>query len=182
MKLARYRKKSPWILHYNAGGCNGCDIEILACLGPKYDIERFGMINTGNPKQSDVLLVTGPVTKRNRERLVEIYAQMPEPKVVIACGACACTGGVFRGMYNCEGGVDQYIPVDVYVCGCGARPEQIIDGVMQGLAILEAKTKELEEPVRLKAGVVLEKGQLNRRHLAGVIKPVPVVKPDVQGP
>lgn len=172
MKLASYRKKSPWILHYNAGGCNGCDIEILACLSPKYDIERFGMINTGNPKQSDILLVTGPVTKRNRERLVEIYAQMPEPKVVIACGACASTGGVFRGMYNCEGGIDQYVPVDVYVCGCGTRPEQIIDGVVQALAILETKTKELEESVRLKKEAIKEKEQLNRRNIADEIQPL----------
>lgn len=171
MKLAPYRKKSPWILHFNAGGCNGCDIEILACLGPKYDIERFGMINTGNPKQSDVLLITGPVTKRTRERLVEIYAQMPEPKVVISCGACACTGGVFRGMYNCEGGVDQFIPVDVYVCGCGTRPEQIIDGVVQALGILEKKTKAMEESVRLKKEALKEGEQINRRHVAGEIKP-----------
>ncbi len=166
MNLAPYRKKSPWILHYNAGGCNGCDIEILACLGPKYDIERFGMINTGNPKQSDILLVTGPVTKRSRERLVEVYAQMPEPKVVVSCGACACTGGVFRGMYNCEGGIDQYIPVDVYVCGCGSRPEQIIDGVIQALAILEKKTLEMEESVKLKKSPVKEDSQVNRRDIA----------------
>ena len=66
-----FRKKSPWVLHYNAGSCNGCDIEILAALSPKYDLERFGVINTGNPKQSDVFLVTGPVTYRSRERLVE---------------------------------------------------------------------------------------------------------------
>jgi ech hydrogenase subunit C len=172
MTLAHYRKKSPWILHYNAGGCNGCDIEILACLGPKYDIERFGIINTGNPKQSDILLVTGPVTKRSRERLVEIYAQMPEPKVVISCGACASTGGVFRGMYNCEGGVDQYIPVDVYVCGCGTRPEQIIDGVVQALAILELKTKDMEESVRLNRPAVHEDNQYNRRQLAAdIVKP-----------
>ena len=166
MNLAPYRKKSPWILHYNAGGCNGCDIEILACLGPKYDIERFGMINTGNPKQSDILLVTGPVTKRSRERLVEVYAQMPEPKVVVSCGACACTGGVFRGMYNCEGGIDQYIPVDVYVCGCGSRPEQIIDGVIQALAILVKKTLEMEESVKLKKSPVKEDSQVNRRDIA----------------
>jgi ech hydrogenase subunit C len=170
MNLKAYRKKSPWILHYNAGGCNGCDIEILACLGPKYDIERFGMINTGNPKQSDILLVTGPVTKRSRERLVEIYGQMPEPKVVIACGACASTGGVFRGMYNCEGGVDQFIPVDVYVCGCGTRPEQIIDGVVQGLAILEAKTKEMESSVRLNKAAILDGEQINRRNIAAEIE------------
>ena len=166
MNLASFRKKSPWILHYNAGGCNGCDIEILACLGPKYDIERFGMINSGNPKQSDILLVTGPVTKRSRERLVEVYAQMPEPKVVVSCGACACTGGVFRGMYNCEGGIDQYIPVDVYVCGCGSRPEQIIDGVVQALAILEKKTLEMEESVKLKKMPVKEGSQVNRRDIA----------------
>ncbi len=103
MKLAAFRKRSPWILHYNAGGCNGCDIELLACLGPKYDIERFGVINTGNPKQSDILLVTGPVTKRSRERLVEIYSQMPEPKVVISCGACACTGGGRRTLWPARG-------------------------------------------------------------------------------
>jgi ech hydrogenase subunit C len=170
MNLKAYRKKSPWILHYNAGSCNGCDIEILACLAPKYDIERFGMINTGNPKQSDILLVTGPVTKRSRERLVEIYAQMPEPKVVIACGACASSGGVFRGMYNCEGGIDQYIPVDVYVCGCGCRPEQIIDGVVEALGILENKTKELEESVKLKKKALNEEGQVNRREIAAEIK------------
>ncbi len=169
MKLSSFRKKSPWILHYNAGGCNGCDIEILACLAPKYDIERFGMINTGNPKQSDILLVTGPVTKRSRERLVEIYAQMPEPKVVVSCGACACTGGVFRGMYNCEGGIDQYIPVDVYVCGCGTRPEQIIDGVVQALAILEKKSKDFEPSTRLYHAPVKENTQLNRRNSAAAI-------------
>lgn len=172
MNLKPFRKKSPWILHYNAGSCNGCDIEILACLAPKYDIERFGMINTGNPKQSDILLVTGPVTKRSRERLVEIYAQMPEPKVVVSCGACACTGGVFRGMYNCEGGIDQYIPVDVYVCGCGTRPEQIIDGVVQALAILEKKTKDLEASIKLQNEAVVEEEQVNRRNIAAaVLKP-----------
>lgn len=173
MALNSYRKKSPWILHYNAGSCNGCDIEILACMGPKYDIERFGMINSGNPKQSDILLVTGPVTKRSRERLVDIYGQMPEPKVVVSCGACTCTGGVFRGMYNVEGGVDQYIPVDVYVPGCGCRPEQIIDGVVQALAILEKKTKEMETSVRLNNEPVVEGQQVNRREISATI-PMPV--------
>ncbi len=170
MGLNKFRKKSPWILHYNAGSCNGCDIEILACLSPKYDVERFGMINTGNPKQSDVLLITGPVTKRSRERLVEIYAQMPEPKVVICCGSCASTGGVFRGMYNIEGGVDQVIPVDVYVPGCASRPEQIIDGVVVALGILENKTKELEKSIILQKEPVMEGLQLNRREIAGKIE------------
>lgn len=161
-----YRKKSPWILHYNAGSCNGCDIEILACLAPKYDVERFGILNSGNPKQSDILLVTGPVTKRSRERLVELYAQMAEPKVVVAVGACTCTGGVFREMYNVEGGVDRYVPVDVYIPGCAATPEQIIDGVVQGLAALEAKTKEIEVPKRLFGGLINTNLFTSRRAMA----------------
>ncbi|MBU0720280.1 NADH-quinone oxidoreductase subunit B family protein [bacterium] len=162
----KYRKKSPWILHYNAGSCNGCDIEILAALAPKYDLERFGVINTGNPKQSDIFLVTGPVTFRSRERLVELYTQMPEPKVVIALGSCTCTGGVFRDMYNVEDGIDRYIPVDVYVPGCAASPELLIDGVVKALEILEEKTKAIEKPFRLFKEASSENGIINRRHSA----------------
>lgn len=167
MALKDYRKKSPWILHYNAGSCNGCDIEILACISPKYDVERFGMINTGNPKQSDILLITGPVTKRSRERLVEIYAQMPEPKVVVCCGSCASTGGVFREMYNIEGGIDQVIPVDVYVPGCACRPEQIIDGVVEALGILDKKNKDIEPSIILYNKPEEIEGQVNRREMPG---------------
>lgn len=162
----KFRKKSPWILHYNAGSCNGCDIEILACLSPKYDLERFGVINTGNPKQSDIFLVTGPVTMRSRERLVELYTQMPEPKVVVAVGSCTCTGGVFRDMYNVEDGIDRYIPVDVYIPGCAASPELIIDGVVKALDILEKKTKEREKPFRLFKDFTLKDGIVSRRESA----------------
>ena len=162
----KYRKKSPWILHYNAGSCNGCDIEILASLGPKYDLERFGVINTGNPKQSDIFLVTGPVTYRSRERLVELYTQIPEPKVVVAVGSCTCTGGVFRGMYNVQDGIDKYIPVDVYLPGCAVTPQLIIDAVVQALDILENKTKDMEEPKRLFGKVNKAKGVENRRETA----------------
>lgn len=165
-KFSQYRKKSPWILHYNAGSCNGCDIEILACLSPKYDLERFGVINTGNPKQSDIFLVTGPVTFRSRERVVELYTQMPEPKVVVAVGTCTCTGGVFRGMYNVEDGLDRYIPVDVYIPGCAASPELIMDGVVKGLEILDKKTKEMEKPLRLFKEPFEKDGSLNRRDTA----------------
>ncbi len=162
----KYRKKSPWILHYNAGSCNGCDIEILAALSPKYDLERFGILNNGNPKQSDILLVTGPVTYKSRERLVELYSQMPEPKVVVSVGSCTCTGGVFRHMYNVEGGVDRYIPVDVYVPGCAASPEQIIDGVIQGLAALEAKNKDIEKPKKLFGGLIKNSLFISRIEMA----------------
>jgi len=162
----KYRKKSPWILHYNAGSCNGCDIEILASLSPKYDLERFGVINTGNPKQSDIFLVTGPVTFRSRERLVELYSQMPEPKVVVAVGSCSCTGGVFRDMYNVEDGVDRYIPVDVYIPGCATSPELIIDGVVKGLDILESKTKDIEKAFKLQKEPTIEDEIINRRDVA----------------
>ncbi len=164
--LKKYRKKSPWILHYNAGSCNGCDIEILASLSPKYDLERFGVINTGNPKQSDIFLVTGPVTFRSRERLVELYTQMPEPKVVVAVGSCSCTGGVFRDMVNVEDGVDRYIPVDVYIPGCAVSPELIIDGLVQGLEILEQKGKESEKPFKLYKEPEEIRGVLSKRESA----------------
>jgi ech hydrogenase subunit C len=165
--LSGFRKKSPWLLHYNAGSCNGCDIEILACLAPKYDLERLGVKNTGNPKQSDIFLVTGPVTKRSRERLVELYSQIPEPKVVIAVGSCTSTGGIFRGMYNVEDGIDRYIPVDVYVGGCAPHPEQIIDGVVKALAILETKSKEIEKPKKLLGKIVECDGETDKTEMAG---------------
>lgn len=133
------RAKSPWIMHYDCGSCNGCDIETLACLTPLYDVERFGIINVGNPKHADVLLVTGTVNHRNKAVLKNLYDQMPDPKAVIAIGACGLSGGVFRDCYNVVGGVDKVIPVDVYVPGCPAKPEAIIDGVVQALAKFEQK-------------------------------------------
>ena len=140
-----YSTKSPWILHYDASSCNGCDIEVLACLTPLYDVERFGVINTGDPKQADILLITGAVNDQNKEVVKQLYEQMPNPKVVVAIGICACSGGVFRECYNILGGVDTVIPVDVYVPGCAARPESIIDGVVKGLTVLEEKRKQMEE-------------------------------------
>ena len=133
--------KSPWILHYDASSCNGCDIEVLACLTPLYDVERFGVVNTDNPKHADILLVTGSVNERNIDIIENLYRQMPEPKVVVAVGACACSGGIFARAYNIQGGVDKVLPVDVYVPGCAARPESIIDGVVKGIGALEEKRK-----------------------------------------
>lgn len=137
--------KSPWLLHYDASSCNGCDIEVLACLTPVYDVERFGVINTGDPKQADIFLVTGAVNDQNKEVVKQLYDQMPEPKVVVAVGVCACSGGIFKDCYNILGGVDKVIPVDVYVPGCAARPESIIDGVVKGLDVLEKKRLKLRE-------------------------------------
>jgi len=132
------RIKSPWILHFDTGSCNGCDIEILACLTPLYDIERFGILNMGNPKHADVLMVTGPANHRNKRVLANLYEQMPAPKLVIAIGTCACTGGVFHNCPNILGGIDKVIPVDVYIPGCAVRPEAIIDGVVMALGKLKA--------------------------------------------
>ena len=132
-------------MHYDASSCNGCDIEVLACLTPVYDVERFGVINTGDPKQADIVLVTGAVNAQNKEVVKQLYDQMPEPKVVVAVGICACSGGIFRDCYNILGGVDQVIPVDVYVPGCAARPEAIIDGVVKGLDVLEQKRLRLQQ-------------------------------------
>ena len=137
--------KSPWIIHYDGSSCNGCDIEVLAALTPLYDAERFGVINTGNPKHADIFLVTGSVNQRNISVIQEIYNQMVEPKVVVACGVCACTGGIFHDCYNVIGGIGQAIPVDVYAPGCAVRPEAIIDAVVQGVAVLEEKAKKFAE-------------------------------------
>jgi ech hydrogenase subunit C len=134
--------KSPWILHYDASSCNGCDIEVLACLTPLYDVERFGVVNTGNPKHADILLITGSVNERNIDIIENLYRQMPDPKVVVAVGACACSGGIFARAYNIQGGIDKVLPVDVYVPGCAARPESIIDGVVKGIGALEMKRKK----------------------------------------
>lgn len=133
----KFAKKSPWVLHYNGSSCNGCDIETVACLTPLYDIERFGAVNTGNPKHSDILLITGAVNEQNRTVVKQLYEQMPSPKAVVAIGACACSGGIFKNCYNILGGVGEVIPVDIYVPGCAARPEAIIDGLVKALDMLK---------------------------------------------
>ena len=142
-----YIAKSPWLIHYDGSSCNGCDIEVLACLTPMYDVERFGIINTGNPKHADVFLVTGSVNEQNKDVVKQIYEQMPEPKVVVAVGICACSGGIFKDCYNILGGADNVIPVDVYVPGCAARPEAIIDGVVKGLGVLQEKRDKMAKNV-----------------------------------
>src|SRR5512134_406327 len=98
------RVNSPWVIHFNSGSCNGCDIEIVACLTPRYDLERFGVKLHGSPRHADVLLCTGPVTRQARDRLVRIYEQMAAPKFVVAIGSCSISAGAFQGCYNVVGG------------------------------------------------------------------------------
>ena len=149
--------KSPWLLHYDGSSCNGCDIEVLACLTPVYDIERFGIINTGDPFQADILLITGGINSQSESVVKQIYSQMPNPKVVVAVGFCACTGGIFKTCYNIKGGVDTVIPVDIYVPGCAARPQAIIDGVVKALELLEQKRADYAAQRR---GVMQEGGNI----------------------
>jgi len=125
------QKNSLWVIHYNTGGCNGCDIEILDLLTPRYDVERLGIIAEGSPRHADVLLCTGPVTIQTSDSLWEIYSQMPSPKWVIAVGSCSNTGGVFHGSDTVLGGVDKILPVDLYIPGCPCRPEAIIEGLLE---------------------------------------------------
>jgi len=145
------RINSPWAIHYNTGSCNGCDIELLAATAPRYDLERFGIKLQGSPRHADILICTGAVTRQSRERLIRLYEQMPEPKFVIAVGACALSGGIFNGCYNCLGGIDKVIPVDAFIPGCPPRPEAIIDGVvklLQGLQDVHDETKtDVEEEI-----------------------------------
>lgn len=140
------RVNSPWVIHFNSGSCNGCDIEILATLTPRYDLERFGIKLQGSPRHADVLICTGPVSRQARDRLIRIYEQMPDPKFVVAVGSCGISGGAFQGCYNVMGSIGEVIPVDAYVPGCPPRPEAIIHGVVALLQSLQAPKAPALEP------------------------------------
>ena len=135
--LPKSFKKSLWVFHCNSGSCNGCDIEIIAALCPRYDVERFGIKLVGTPRHADVLLVTGPVTRQQAERVKRVYEQMPAPKAVIAIGNCGNTGDVFYESYNLVGPLQEVLPVDIHVIGCPPRPENIIHAVTKVWTKLE---------------------------------------------
>lgn len=131
-KIATWaRLRSPWIFHINTGACNACDIEVLAALTPRFDVERFGALLKPSPRHADIIVITGPVTKQAAERIRRVYEQTPDPKFVIAVGTCAISGGVFQGCYGVLEGVDRVVDVDVYVPGCPPRPDAIIHGVIK---------------------------------------------------
>ena len=144
VKIAR--RKSPWVFCLNAGACNGCDIEIAASLTPRYDAEQMGVRREGSPKHADILVVSGPVTLRTRDALLDIYQQMPRPKAVVAIGSCPASGNVFAGSPTIFGSVDQFVPVDVYVAGCPPRPQAILRGIAKAAQLLaEGKQKNRTE-------------------------------------
>lgn len=131
--VRRSRTKSPWLVHFDCGGCNGCDIEVLNTLTPRYSVERFGAVNVGDPRQADVLVVTGPANRRNAAVLAAVYDQMSEPKAVVGVGSCTAHGGIFRGSPNVLGGIGTVVPVDVFVAGCPPSPERILGGILEAV-------------------------------------------------
>ena len=166
--MTRILSRSPWFVHYNCNSCNGCDIELLACLTPMYDVERFGILHAGNPKQADILVVTGSVNFKNAPVLRQIYAQMREPRVVLALGVCSSSGGVFAGSYNVFGGIDKVLPVDVFVPGCPPRPEAIIDGFLLAVKKLDERHLGLDSHAPEKEPIVFRKGRGEVAHDAAV--------------
>ena len=146
--VVKAARRSPWIIHLDTGGCNGCDVEILTLLSAKYDVERFGVLEKGNPRQGDILIVTGAVNRKIAPRLRRIYDQMPHPKAVLAVGTCTVSCGVFEGSYNIVGPVHRHIPVDVYVHGCPPKPEAIIDGLIKTVDIWVKRFRANEEGLK----------------------------------
>lgn len=140
--LKKSKAKSPWLFYYDTGGCNGCTIEAFASITPRFDVERFGCKLVGTPRHADIFLVIGTVTKQAQPRLKQLYSQIPNPKVVVAVGSCACSGGIFKDSYAITNGADKTLPVDVYVPGCPPRPEAIIDGVVEAIGILKERDKQ----------------------------------------
>ena len=135
--------RSLHVRQVDAGSCNGCELEIAATTNPLYDLERFGVHVVASPRHADVLLVTGPVTRNMEIALRRTYDAAPEPRVVVAVGACGCSGGIFgEGTYAAVGGVDRVVPVDVYVPGCPPRPQAILNGLLVAMAVREARVSQ----------------------------------------
>ncbi len=128
--------RSPWIYRINTGSCNGCDVECATtALIPRYDVERLGCQYCGSPRHADIVLITGPLTTRVKDDVLRVFAEIPDPKVTVAVGVCPISGGIFRESYSVHAPVDQWLPVDVNVPGCPPRPQAIIEGVAQAIAI-----------------------------------------------
>lgn len=132
--------RSLHVRQVDAGSCNACELEIAATTNPLYDLERFGIHFVASPRHADVLLVTGPVTRNMEIALRRTYEAAPEPRIVVAVGACGCSGGIFgEGTYAAVGGVDRVVPVDVYIPGCPPRPQAILNGLLVAMGVREAR-------------------------------------------
>ena len=143
--IAKSAAKSPWIYHINTGSCNGCDIELVAVLTPRYDAERFGFKLAGTPRHADIVVVSGPITTQSKDRLIRTLEQVPEPKVVVSLESCPRSCNVFKGSYSVEGPLDKYTKVDVSVAGCTPKPEAVIEGLYKAAQILQEKREAMQK-------------------------------------
>ncbi|MBI2560354.1 MAG: NADH-quinone oxidoreductase subunit NuoB [Planctomycetes bacterium] len=139
-KILSTFKRSLHVREVDAGSCNGCEWEAVALLNPVHDLQRFGIDFVASPRHADCLLVTGPLTRNLEVALKKTYHATPEPKMVIALGACACSGGIFSNCYATKNGIDNSIPVDVYIPGCPPRPQAIIYGLLLALDRIKQKS------------------------------------------
>jgi Ni,Fe-hydrogenase III small subunit len=128
--VQRLLGRSLHVRHLDVGSCNGCDWEIAALLNPYHDIQRLGIDFVASPRHADLLLVTGIMTRNLEDAARRTYEEMPEPRLVVAVGACAISGGVFAGSYAGRDGIGAVLPVDVFVPGCPPRPEALIHGLL----------------------------------------------------
>ena len=142
--IANSTAKSPWLFHINTGSCNGCDIELVALLTPRYDVERLGFKLAGTPRHADIVVVTGPVTAQSKDRVLRTIAQVPEPRVIVTLGSCPCSGNVFKNSYAIVGPLNKYVDVDVSIAGCAPKPEAIIDGLALAAKILKEKREAMK--------------------------------------
>ncbi len=148
--ILKARRRSPWLFHVNTGSCNGCDIELVACLTPRYDVEQYGIRLEGSPRHADILVVSGPVTRNSLQALKTVYDQVLDPKVVVAIGSCPASCNVFAGSPVVVGPLDRHIPVHVYVPGCPPRPEMIIEGIARAVDLLAQGKILTPVPVEVK--------------------------------
>lgn len=133
--------RSLHIREVDAGSCNGCEVEIHALNSPVYDLERFGIHFVASPRHADMLLVTGPVTRNMELALRKTYDATPEPRLVVAVGACGCSGGIFGRNYATCGAVDAVIPVDVYIPGCPPNPHALLHGILLAIERLGPESR-----------------------------------------
>ena len=138
-EIQRVLGRSLHLRHLDAGSCNACDWELTALLNPVYDVRRLGIDFVASPRHADGVVVTGPVTRNLETAVHRTYEAIPDPRIVIAVGACAASGGIVGEGYASAGGVDRVLPVDVYIPGCPPRPEAIIFGILVAIGRLDAR-------------------------------------------
>lgn len=134
--------RSIYAFHVSSGSCNNCDIEIIDCLTPRYDLERFGIVLVGSVKHADALFCTGSANRLTVPRIKKLYEQMPKPGFVIAWGACGSSRGLFKDSYNTTQPLDEIIPVDFYIPGCPPKPEAVIAAIVKLRAKIDAARKK----------------------------------------